>query len=370
MEHRPSDEPVDRLLTRSLAGNAASGEVCPDAELLATFIDGGLDAAGRGRILHHAAACGRCSQILALAVEPPPGVSQPMPESSRLPGWLTGWRWAVPFATAVVVAGVWVVSRDAVQPISRTEPAVAAPARLRTETGEPEAPSMAAAAPAPLETRPPAALPQRARVAEQATPPAGSPAVEATRRDAAPADASATSRQAFAVPPPATPVVPAPPPVQAPAPAPAPPPAASPSAFARSGGVAGGVVGGAVEEKIAITPEQPVADAQNTRQAIVLPMWRYRGTAIERSLDAGRTWMIEFDPGRPVLTAAMPSPDVSWFVGVRGLIVRRTGATWAVVTAPADLDVVSVEAASDRNATVTLADGRRFTTADGGVTWK
>ena len=111
-------------------------------------------------------------------------------------------------------------------------------------------------------------------------------------------------------------------------------------------------------------------DAQNgTRQVSAVPIWQTAGTAIQRSLDGGRTWTTEFNAPRAVLAGSTPSSDAGWFVGIRGLVVRRTGATWSLATAPADIDVVAVQATDDRNATIRLADGRAFVTTDGGTTW-
>jgi photosystem II stability/assembly factor-like uncharacterized protein len=136
------------------------------------------------------------------------------------------------------------------------------------------------------------------------------------------------------------------------------------------GGVVGGVVGGVADGTVVVTGESPAVDTQSARRAVaVLPLWRYRGTVIERSLDGGTSWRSEFDAGRIVFAAAMPSTEISWFVGARGLVVRRTATMWSIVTAPADVDVISVQATDERRATVTLSDGRAFATSDGGATW-
>ena len=386
MERRSSDEHVDQLLTRSLARAATPGSVCPAADVLSAFADGGLDPVERLQVTEHAAACSRCAQILAIVLEPavaPATLTPPVPRRV----WLDRWRWMVPIATAATVAGIWIAMRDVVPP-QRTP--VPTPYSESAQVDS-SAPVVGTLAPANTDTPPTppstgAAEPTRARMStptNDTAPPA--------RREASESSPTVPGQTLAAEPPLAA--VPAPLPAAAPPlPAPAPPPpqaiAPAPGAleFRQSpadpapgrgggsggggrGGVAGGVVGGVAKETVTVTGETPVTDAQNARAAIILPLWRYRGTVIERSLDAGRTWTREFDPGRIVQAAAMPSPDISWFVGVRGLVVRRVGAMWSIVTAPADIDVVAVEATDERNASVTLSDKRVFATTDAGVTW-
>ena len=127
---------------------------------------------------------------------------------------------------------------------------------------------------------------------------------------------------------------------------------------------------GGNDQTIRAVGEQPIVDAQNsTPEVMAIPIWQTAGIAIQRSLDGGRTWTTEFTAPRAVLAGSTPSIDAGWFVGIRGLVVRRTGSTWSLATAPADVDIVAVQATDDRNATIRLADGRAFVTTDGGTTW-
>jgi hypothetical protein len=123
-----------------------------------------------------------------------------------------------------------------------------------------------------------------------------------------------------------------------------------------------------------VTGETPVVDAQSARARAVfdqsvIPQWRFRGTAIEQSLDNGATWTADFEAGRQISAASTPAPGVAWFGGVRGLIIRRLVNAWAIVSSPANADVMAITATSDRQAVVTFADGRAFVTTDGGVSW-
>ena len=46
------------------------------------------------------------------------------------------------------------------------------------------------------------------------------------------------------------------------------------------------------------------------------------------------------------------------------------GLTWRRVAFPEAIELVGVRASDASNATVTAADGRRFTTTDGGKSWR
>jgi photosystem II stability/assembly factor-like uncharacterized protein len=62
---------------------------------------------------------------------------------------------------------------------------------------------------------------------------------------------------------------------------------------------------------------------------------------------------------------------VGWIVGADGTVLVTTdGERWQPRAFPEPVDLVGVTASSDATATVTTRDGRRFTTADGGRTWR
>ena len=69
MARPPSDDPLDRLLTRALSSRATAGDVCPEPELLAAFVDGSLERAERNLVERHAASCSRCAHILAATLD-------------------------------------------------------------------------------------------------------------------------------------------------------------------------------------------------------------------------------------------------------------------------------------------------------------
>jgi photosystem II stability/assembly factor-like uncharacterized protein len=92
---------------------------------------------------------------------------------------------------------------------------------------------------------------------------------------------------------------------------------------------------------------------------------------VERSTDGGMTWTRDFQANGTLLAGAMAPDGTVWLAGRDGVVLRRTAATgWARVTTPAPGNIVSVTEVGTLNATVSYADGRRFATADGGVTWR
>jgi len=114
--------------------------------------------------------------------------------------------------------------------------------------------------------------------------------------------------------------------------------------------------------------------AQTARPAPAPPppprvMWRTRDRLVESSNDGGATWVTEHTADRQIRASVFIDADVAWIVGDAGLILRRTKNGWFGASAPADGNITAVKASSPSKATVTLEDGRVFSTANGGVTW-
>lgn len=110
-------------------------------------------------------------------------------------------------------------------------------------------------------------------------------------------------------------------------------------------------------------------------------MWRVgKGGAIERSTDAGRTWVSQMSPSQQDWLAGAPFSDtVCWLAGRKGAIARTVdGEQWDLISPPAQAagaggvqpDWIGISALDALSATVTSADGRKFTTSDGGMTWQ
>jgi photosystem II stability/assembly factor-like uncharacterized protein len=93
---------------------------------------------------------------------------------------------------------------------------------------------------------------------------------------------------------------------------------------------------------------------------------------VERSDDSGATWQgqrVKANAG--ILAGAAPSVNVCWLVGRGGTILMTSdGKNWKKVPAAAAVDLVAVTASDATFATVTAADGRKFSTKNGGMTWQ
>ena len=98
-------------------------------------------------------------------------------------------------------------------------------------------------------------------------------------------------------------------------------------------------------------------------------LWRTRDVTVESSSDGGMTWVTEHTADRTIRASAFVDANVAWVVGDSGLILRRTTNGWFGASPPADGSIIAVNASSPSRATVTLEDGRVFSTANGGVTW-
>ena len=328
------DQSVERLLKESFRTSARTPQPgsCLDAETLAAWIDGSLAGGQLTAASEHLADCFDCQATLAAFAR------TASPEAVPEPWWRRGLsaRWLVPVAAAATVIAVWIaVPRDEYtrQP-DQTTTAVEQVATPQTKsTGELSAgadrPSPAGAderlpeQPAPELRREAAAKGTAVRENEE-------------RRD----NASLAAGNA----------------------APAPQAAAPNAPFAdraRLGATAGGGI-----------PAPPRIEIVSPDASI---RWRIGPSGVvEYSEDAGATW--ESTPtgvGTDLMAGASPSRTVCWVVGRAGIVLLTTdGRRWQRLTFPLAVDLTAVQATDARTATVTAMDGRRFTTVDGGTTWK
>jgi photosystem II stability/assembly factor-like uncharacterized protein len=99
--------------------------------------------------------------------------------------------------------------------------------------------------------------------------------------------------------------------------------------------------------------------------------FRVSAAGIDRSTDGGQTWTSEFtDPAVAISVVSCAAAQACWAAACAGRVLRRQAdGTWIPRSLPTASDVIAVEPADANRAAVTLADGRRFRTADGGVTW-
>jgi hypothetical protein len=110
-------------------------------------------------------------------------------------------------------------------------------------------------------------------------------------------------------------------------------------------------------------------------------LWRAgMGGKIQRSADAGRTWILQTSPLQEEWIAGAAASDaICWMVGRNGAIARTTdGSHWKKIASPR-LAVdssgkypnwISITAASAQTATITASDQRRYVTQNGGKTWR
>jgi len=110
-------------------------------------------------------------------------------------------------------------------------------------------------------------------------------------------------------------------------------------------------------------------------------LWRAgKGGMIERSTDAGKTWVSQMSPSQEDwLAGAAVSDTVCWLAGRHGAIARTTdGEHWERVAPPAQAagadaklpDWAGLTTRDGQSATITASDGRHFATPDGGKTWQ
>lgn len=286
----------------------------PDPALLVAYLDGTLFHRDTAAVDAHLETCTDCAALLASMREK--REAEQAASASRK-------RMIVAAAVASVVLvgiGVW-----SLRPRPPAEP-----------PHEPEAASPiqpGAAAPSP--SAPPSTSPLAGEFGN-----ASSPSVAATPSAPSPAAPAATAPAARTPPKQETPARQA-----AESPAPRPEPAPRTRAEARR-------------------QRQEEAAARAPRV-----MWRTRDQSVESSTDGGATWTTDHTADRPIRAGAFVNENVAWVVGDNGLVLRRTANGWFGSSPPAEGNITAVTATSPSRATVTLEDGRVFTTGNGGVTW-
>ncbi|MFZ1971322.1 MAG: hypothetical protein WAU89_00660 [Candidatus Acidiferrales bacterium] len=98
------------------------------------------------------------------------------------------------------------------------------------------------------------------------------------------------------------------------------------------------------------------------------------GGDVGRSEDGGATWKFSsLGLHGLFVSGSSPTAKVCWLLAEHGAIFRTTdGKTWTEIPFPAaanDSEFEHIEAKDELTAAVTEADGRKFSTSDGGKTW-
>ena len=102
---------------------------------------------------------------------------------------------------------------------------------------------------------------------------------------------------------------------------------------------------------------------------------RYRiagGGFVSRTTDGGATWnATQVSPNAKLVAGNAPNANICWVVGQKGRIYRTAdGVNWKRISPPTQSNFTTVTAQNASSATVTTADGKRFSTSNGGKTWQ
>jgi hypothetical protein len=405
MASREEDKAIGGLLRRTLSRDAGPGDTCPSPDILAAYYERSLAGDERARQELHFSHCGRCREQLAAMAR-----AEEKQKFLQEWAWVWDWRWLAPAAAVLAIVAVWVVRRPV--PIGTADRSTNAPMVAMSKPAPELAPektptpsSSAAASEAGTSTR---ALPKKhlekrseqiiasenKQVASEAAPlprESASPSIALAQRGGIilPDNGNASSTQDALHAAPAGTAGPAP--VSPPAARQAPPTAEVKAATAESAvsaqeaassnAEAPPVAQIATREKgkmmgkfstLAKTAEERSGTTLiHTPDAAVL--WRIAGGGfVERSNNGGAAWQGQLvDPQGQLVAGAAPSTKICWVVGRDGAIfLTKDGKKWREIAPPERVDFVGVTARDASSATLTAADGRKFSTANGGQSWE
>jgi len=348
------DADIDRLLRAVLKPAPRNGPGdCPDAGVLAAFIESGLTATEQSALEAHIVGCGRCQEALSVLSHdlPEEAAAEAAVPETRWFTWVTRprLRWFVPIGAAATVAVVIFATRPLIAPEGEVVPASEV-TRMARATPPPPAPAsdvLADAAPAgriglDKKSADPAAGMMAARVAseEKRTPPAAPAATPA------PAGGQLAPAQQ------------------------------APSVLVAAGAARKQAAAEADRAAPAAVTRRDARNLESGLTTVSAPggtvLWMFgAGGRLSRSRDAGATWHEQRSGVTVDLKAGeAPSPATCWIVGAAGTVLLTTdGERWERRPFPLPVDLTAVEASSARAAVVTTQDGRRFETLDGGLSW-
>jgi hypothetical protein len=355
------DNTIDRLLagraTRRPGDPSDPTDACLDADTLAAWADGALDAGALSAAETHAADCARCQAMLAAMARTTPLA----PAQAVAPWWKPAVRWLVPLTAAAAAVLVWTIvpprnGRVTVRQVSESADTTPS-SSVATPPSSREPAAVAVVPPTPADTLAPRRETQKLAEAKQVDLSRQAAVAEADKKAAAAADVSAladaTARNKDL----------------------------SRDSNERANAEARADRARSAENAAAApaAPAQPMArtfsfGAPETIIVSSNPASRWRilqGGQIQRSADGGATWQTQTTGVNDTLSGgSSPSPSVCWLVGPRGIVLRTTDArSWTRIPFPEAVPLASIRATDDQTATVTTADGRQFVTEDGGRTW-
>ena len=350
---RVMSESFDRLLARTERRVTAFAGRCPDPGVLAAYLDSGLAPSERRDLEAHAADCARCALQLATMVrlEDESGHPQHAPTLR--------WRrfvWLVPAATVVIVAAIYVALPGRSPSPAETTSHSAAARTQEAQSADRVLDTPQRQAPEPSASRHDAVSARERAQESPASAPAQAPPLvrpseelkEAATRQAPPSEhqagtAAKTESRAEA----AAMSAPASPPADVAAPA-----------------LERARIGANAADAFVRTPL--IVRAPGGRV-----LWRVAGSQIDRSTDAGRTWLPESaPPAAAIMTGAAPSDDECWLATPTGQVLRRNEAgTWRDVTPSPPPAIARIMAPGPAVATIIAIDGTTIRTTDGGQHW-
>ena len=329
-----------------------------DAETVAAWQDGALDAAQMSAAEAHAASCPRCQAMLAAFARGTVGTfGTPGTPGTRFP-W---WKFALaPLAAGAAAVTLWMVVPEQQQ--IATRPA-APPAAVAVDKTQPKD-----FKPTEAQTQAAAARVRELEAAGVRDSAANKLSVEAPRADRQQLKEEETRKEDAAIAQAARPAAVAAPMAAPQPPPPAPMPAAPPAAAEAKAGERGALLGDSDLRKSArlafIEVSVPTLD-RNIR-------WRAYAGRIERSSDGGTTWtLLRERPDQIVTAGSSPTTSVAWFAGRGGFVAVTidAGATFTDISLAEPLDIASVSATDAQTAVISTVTGRRFRTEDRGRTW-
>jgi hypothetical protein len=301
---------------------------CLDAETLAAWADGGLNAQAAAAVELHASNCSRCMAVLATLELTAPVV--PVAEAWTL---ARVFRWVAPLAAAATAVAIWVAIPD--RPITPAETIVSQDLRSMEQVPVPGSGSNSSAEPRTLNQNPAPSQNKAPQVQLQddlKRESASGQAVGSVAAPAAPAERYAPEREMGA--PAAGPVAAdeqvAAPTAAAPLPAAAAPPPAAPA------------------------PRAFAADARAESAT---------AATAQRSALSSATVLTSESP-------APANPQIRWRILANTLLERSRdgGTSWTRANGPAP-NLAAVRAVDADRAVVTTSDKAEFYTTNGGQSW-
>ena len=317
------DASVERLLRRTLRASEDTPPTgaCVDPETLAAWADGNLPGESLELAQAHVAECSRCQTVLGTLTRVRAALPEPgKPKDQTSPNWL---GWLVPLSAAavgVIAVALWVSLPRSVAPVQQQPNEEIAEAGKQAAVQQAPEQSARVAAPAAV-----GAVVDGIKPAERQSPPDRTREAEVKRdsQAAVPADAAAA--------------------------------ATSPAAVTSAAGSRQELLSAVTE---IVSPDPAVR-------------WRITGGAVQRSANGGSSWAnVSVGFQGQITAGSAPLASVCWLVG-RGMVLLSTdgGTSWRRVAFPEPTDLSAVRATDARTAFVTTADGRTFSTNDGGLTW-